>query len=88
MEETLRICRNEDVLKEYLAEEEAATIMFTLLDEQKARKFWEEELKQEGGIEMLAGLVNDKLISITEASKRAGLTVADFSKKTGIPMQS
>ena len=88
VEETLRICRNEDVLKEYLAEEEAATIMFTLLDEQKARKFWEEELKQEGGIEMLAGLVNDKLISITEASKRAGLTVADFSKKTGIPMQS
>ena len=36
------------MLKEYLAEEEAATIMFTLLDEQKAKKFWEEELLQEG----------------------------------------
>ena len=51
MEETLRICRNQDVLKEYLADEEAATIMFTLLDEQKARKFWEEELRQEGRVE-------------------------------------
>ena len=47
MEETLRICRNHDVLKEYLADEEAATIMFTLLDEQKAKKFWEEEIRQE-----------------------------------------
>ena len=25
--------------------------MFTLLDEQKARKFWEEELRQEGRVE-------------------------------------
>ena len=30
-----------------LANEEAATIMFTLLDEQKAKKFWEEEIRQE-----------------------------------------
>ena len=48
VEETLRICRDQDVLREYLAEEEVATIMFTLLDEQKARKFWEEELREEG----------------------------------------
>ncbi len=48
VEETLRICRDQDVLKEYLRDEEAATIMFTLLDEQRARKFWEEELLQEG----------------------------------------
>ena len=48
VEETLRICRDENVLRDYLRDEEAATIMFTLLDEQKARKFWEEELKQEG----------------------------------------
>ena len=51
VEETLKICRDQNVLKEYLAEEEAATIMFTLLDEQKAKKFWEEELLQEGRAE-------------------------------------
>ena len=48
VEETLRICREGDILEEYLKEEEAATIMFTLLDEQKARKFWEQELRAEG----------------------------------------
>ena len=92
VEETLRICRDENVLRDYLADEEAATIMFTLLDEQKARKFWEEELRQEGrkegGIEMLAKLVKNKLITIPDAAKQAGLSVADFSKKTGIPMQN
>lgn len=47
VEETLRICRNQNVLKNCLAEEETANIMFTLLDEQKAKKFWEEEIRQE-----------------------------------------
>ena len=51
VEETLRICRDQDVLRDYLKDEEAATIMFTLLDEQRARKFWEEELLQEGRAE-------------------------------------
>ena len=48
VEETLQICRNQDVLRDYLVEEEVATIMFTLLDEQRARKFWEEEIRREG----------------------------------------
>ncbi len=51
VEETLRICRDKNVLKDYLAEEEAANIMFTLLDEQKAKKFWEEEIMQKGRAE-------------------------------------
>ena len=48
MEETLRICRDQDVLKEYLQEKEAEEIMFTWLDEQRAKKFEYEEIKQEG----------------------------------------
>jgi hypothetical protein len=51
VEETLRICRDQNVLREYLRAEEATNIMFTLLDEQKARRFWEEELRQEGRAE-------------------------------------
>ena len=51
VEETLRICRDQRILKEYLAEEEGSTIMFTLLDEQKAKKFWEEDIRQEGRAE-------------------------------------
>lgn len=51
VEETLRICRDQDVLKAYLEEEETAEIMFTWLDEQKAKKFEEEEIRQEGRAE-------------------------------------
>ncbi len=51
VEETLRICKDQDVLKAYLEEEEAAEIMFTWLDEQKAKKFEEEEIRQEGRAE-------------------------------------
>ena len=40
--------------------------------------------KQEGFVEALAGLVKDGLIPITEAAKRANLTVAEFSKQAGI----
>ena len=65
--------------------------MFTMLDEEKARRFWEEELRQEGraegGLDMLIGLVKKNLISVADAAKESGMTVADFSRKTGIPIQ-
>ena len=51
VEETLRICRDQDVLKEYLQEKEAEEIMFTWLDEQRAKKIEYEEIKQEGRAE-------------------------------------
>ena len=51
VEETLRICRNENILREYLKEEGAATIMFSLADERKAMADWEEELRQESKAE-------------------------------------
>ena len=47
VDETIRICKDQNVLSAFLAEEEVATIMFTMADEEKARKFWEEELKSE-----------------------------------------
>ena len=69
VEETLRICRDQDVLKEYLQEKEAEEIMFTWLDEQRAKKFEYEEIKQEGRAEGEAkgetrlGLLMNKLLS-------------------------
>ena len=48
VDEVLRICRDQNVLRDYLLNEEAANIMFTLLDELKAKRFMEEELRQEG----------------------------------------
>ena len=47
VEETLRVCRDQDVLSGFLADEEVANIMFTFVDEKRARELWEEELKTE-----------------------------------------
>ena len=46
--ETIRICKSQDVLKDYLEQEEAATIMFTIADQEKAFQFALEEERQEG----------------------------------------
>jgi len=48
VDETIRICKDQNVLSEFLAEEEVATIMFTMADEEKARKFYEDDLLEEG----------------------------------------
>ena len=35
VQDTIRICKEKDVLKEYLAREEAATVMFAFADQEK-----------------------------------------------------
>ena len=82
VENTLRVCRDQNVLRDYLEEEEAATIMFTLLDEQKARRFWEEEIREEGkqegkreGEDRLSALIR-RLLN-TGRSNDVSLAVSD-----------
>ena len=59
VEETLRICKDQNVLKEYLKDEEAATIMFTLLDEEKARAFWDAEMEERGRLKFTLPLFDE-----------------------------
>ena len=61
VEETLRICQDQEVLKEYLKEMEVAEIMFTWLDEQKAKRFEEEEIRQESRIEESIRIYRDEM---------------------------
>ena len=51
--ETVRICKNEDVLKDYLAthEQEAVSIMMALFNEEYIQKAYGYECKQEGRLE-------------------------------------
>jgi hypothetical protein len=88
VEETLRICKDQDVLRAYLEEEEAAEIMFTWLDEQKAKKFEEEEIRQEGRAEgefdTLVCLVRKNLLSVKNAAEQAGMTEIAFCRKAGL----
>ena len=94
--EAIQICQDRGVLVKYLKEreKEVVDIMIMLFDQEYAVEQYGKqqkaegraEGKAEGGMDMLAELVRDKLISIKEAAKRAGMSVAEFSKKTGITL--
>ena len=94
MLETLRICKDRDVLKKYLKEQEAAEIMFTWLDEQKAKRFEYEEIKQEaraegrteGKLEAYVIMVRKNRISVKEAAEETGLSEKDFCEQAGLPV--
>ena len=44
------------------------------------------EGRMEGTLNALSGLVRDGVISIAEAARRANMSLADFSAKTGLPL--
>lgn len=48
VEETIRICKEKDVLKAYLEQEEAAVVMFTLADQERAWKYALQEERNAG----------------------------------------
>ena len=51
IQETIRICRQNDILKTYLEEEEAALIMIEIMDQKKALEFALKEERAEGKAE-------------------------------------
>ena len=72
--------------------------MFTWLDEQKAKKFEYEEIKQEGiaeglakgeakgELEAYAKMVRKNRISVKEAAEETGMSVKDFCTQAGLPI--
>ena len=94
--ETLRICKDRDVLKKYLEEQEAAEIMFTWLDEQKARKFEYEEIKQEGRAEGRAegiaegraeGRTEGELEAYAKMVRKNRISVKEAAEETGMSVK-
>ena len=89
--ETLRICRDRNVLVEYLKEREAEvmSIMESLFDQEEVtRRYFlrvASENRAEGKYQTLLGLVKDGLISVEEAAKRMGMSVEKF-KEAGTTM--
>ena len=71
VEETLRICKDENVLREYLADEEAATFMFKLLDQQKAMKYWEEEIRQESEAKKCTENIRSLMVTLKFTAQQA-----------------
>ena len=64
VDETIRICKDQNVLSRFLAEEEVATIMFTMADVEKAREFWKEDLLEEGRAEEHAEVLISSIRSL------------------------
>lgn len=60
----------------------------TEYDEEKnlaeQRKEAKEEGKAEGIMETLAGLVKDGLLTLSDAAKRANMTVSEFEEQSGL----
>lgn len=57
IQETIRICRQNDILKTYLAEEEVALIMIEIMDQKKALEFALKEERAEGKAETVSNVV-------------------------------
>ena len=78
------------MLSKFLAKEEVANIMFTKADEEKARKFWEEELREkgraEGRAEVLAeGMKEGLMIAIRNLMKTMKLSAGQAMDALQIP---
>ena len=51
IEETIRICRSQNVLNEYLARKKVAEVMSEVFDKEDSMKIWEQDLMAEGRAE-------------------------------------
>ena len=93
--ETIRICRDKNLLKEYLSEraKEVEGIMLTLFDQEQVWNVERENIRSEafnegvnrgisqGKLSMLIELVRDGSLSLPAAAKKANLDVAMFKAK-------
>lgn len=89
VEETIRICQDQDILKEYLEERKAEVFRMVcrLFDQDYVIERYGDEREekgikkgeQKGQLTILSEFVKDGIISLSEAARRAGLTAAEFT---------
>ena len=78
IQETIRVCRQNDILKTYLEEEEAALIMIEIMDQKKALEFAFKEERAEGVAE---GMAKGKAEGMAEGmAEGKAETVKDVAK--------
>ena len=96
VDETIRICKDRDVLKDYLAKEEVTDIMFGYFDYEKELEFLRQEERAEGreegiaigetkgALRTLAKMVKKGRMTPAEAAEEANMTVAEFEKQAAL----
>lgn len=81
-EETVRICKDRGVLREYLEahEKEVINSMIMLFEQEEAVKRYGNRMRSEGKIAAFADLVTDGTLTIEQAAKKMGMTVEQFKE--------
>ena len=81
VKEAIRVCKEKDVLKEYLTqkEKEIIGIMETLLNQEYMTAIALERSEKRGRFETLYELVKDSLLSLANAAKKAGQSEEEFA---------
>lgn len=79
---TIRICKERNLLSEYLTrrEMEVEGIMLTLFDQDWVTRQYGEDKKTEGVLSAVLSMLRKGRITENEAAEEAGMTVAEFKK--------
>ena len=82
IEETLRICRDRGVLREYLEShaEEVMTAMLSMFDQEKSVTLFGKRKEREGKIQAYAEMVDDGDLTVERAAEKLGMTVQEFQR--------
>ncbi len=81
--ETIRICKNRNVLKEYLAKEEVSTIMFGLMDRERLLEISNMWMREEAQAE---GRAEGKK-SMARGLFKSGIDLEAIALSAGVPVE-
>ncbi len=94
--ETIRICKDKEILKDYLSKEEVPEIMFDYLDKAQQMEYNFEAGRTEGLTEGLSkgraegreeGLTEGRLQTLTELTAKKYITVEQAAREAGISVE-
>jgi hypothetical protein len=87
--ETIRICKDKNILKEYLEsrESEVITIMMSLYDEEEVMKIYVESEKNDLRCEMAKNMINDGKLSLETIAQYSGLPIKEVKELQSKMMQ-
>ena len=82
IEETLRICRDRGVLKEYLDahEKEVLTVMMSMFDQEKSIQRYGQRMAREARLLAFAEMVEKNKLTVGDAAEALGMTVEEFQE--------
>ena len=90
IEETIKICTDEDILKEYLSKrkKEVMSIMSTLFSQEEVTKFVIEEEREEAKKEGIQKGMQKERVGIAQRLLKLNISIDDIIKATGLDKET